>query len=187
MIFGGYDAELCAPLLREHDVPVIIPAVYRLPARRSDPYDAAYTLPARLRKAGIRFCIAGVDRFSASNLRNLPYHAATAVAYGLPHDEAMKAMTLYPAQILGVDDRVGSLAPGKDATLILTDGDPLETTTQVHAAFIQGRRVDLIESTRATVAEVSREVPAAWIVARRPLTCRPDSPRPPSPGASRPG
>jgi imidazolonepropionase-like amidohydrolase len=143
IIYGGYDAEVCVPLLREHDVPVIVPAVYRLPQRRSDPYDAAYTLPERLRKAGIHFCIAGVDQFAASNLRNLPYHAATAVAYGLPHDAALRAITLSPAEILGVDDRVGALAPGKDATLIVTDGDPLETATQVHAAFIQGRRVDL--------------------------------------------
>ena len=122
---------------------MIIPAVYRLPERRADPFDSAYTLPLRLSNAGIRFCIAGVDRFAAGNLRNLPYHAATAVAYGLPHDEAIRAITLYPAQILGVDDRVGSLTPHKDATLILTDGDPLDTTTHVHAAFIQGRRVDL--------------------------------------------
>jgi imidazolonepropionase-like amidohydrolase len=143
ILFGGYDAEACAPLLRAHDVPVIVPAVYRLPERRSDDFDAPYTLPERLRAAGVRFCISGVDRFAASNLRNLPYHAATAVAYGLPADEALKAITLYPAQILGVADRVGSLTPGKDATLILTDGDPLETATRVEAAFIQGRRVDL--------------------------------------------
>ena len=66
-----------------------------------------------------------------------------AVAHGLAYEEALKSITLYPAQILGVDDRVGSLEPGKDATLIITDGDPLETGTHVEAAFIQGRRVDL--------------------------------------------
>jgi imidazolonepropionase-like amidohydrolase len=143
IINGGYDAESCAALLREHDVPVIVPAVYRLPRRRSDPYDAAYSLPSRLHRAGVRFCIAGVDRFGASNLRNLPYHAGTAVAYGLPADEALKAITLYPAQILGVDDRLGSLETGKEATLIVTTGNPLETATQVELAFIAGRRVDL--------------------------------------------
>jgi imidazolonepropionase-like amidohydrolase len=73
----------------------------------------------------------------------LPYHAATAVAYGLPHDVGLAAITLAPAQILGVAHRVGSLEAGKDATLFVADGDPLETPTQVTAAWIQGRRVDL--------------------------------------------
>src|SRR5439155_23064187 len=98
-------------------------------------------LPQRLRDAGIPFCISG-DR-GASAVRNLPYHAATAAAYGLPKDEALKAITLYPAQILGVDDRVGSLLAGKDATLIVTDGDILETPTHVERAYIGGRAVDL--------------------------------------------
>ena len=109
IIYGGYDAESCAQLLRDNDVPVIINSVYRLPLRRSEPFDQAYTLAERLRKSGVQYCIAGVDRFGTSNLRNLPYNAATAVAYGLPPEEAMKSITLYPAEILGVDDRVGSL------------------------------------------------------------------------------
>jgi imidazolonepropionase-like amidohydrolase len=143
IIYGGADAPYCAALLKQHDVPVIVGSVYRLPRRRSDAFDDAYTLPARLHQAGVAFCIAGVDRFGASNLRNLPYHAATAVAYGLPEDEAIKALTLYPAQILGVASRVGSLEVGKDATLIVTTGSPLETPSQVERAFIQGRVVDL--------------------------------------------
>jgi len=91
-------------------------------------------------EAGVKFCIAcgGV-----SSIRNLPYHAAKAAAYGLPKDEALKAITLYPAQIMGVADRVGSLEKGKDATLIVTDGDPLEITTHIDKLFIQGRRIDL--------------------------------------------
>lgn len=143
VIFGGFDATECAPLLKKHDVPVIISAVYRLPRRRSDDYDSAYTLPNRLREAGVRYCISGSESSRVSNTRNLPYHAATAVAYGLPKDEALKAITLYPAQIHGVADRVGSLRNGKDATLIVTTGDPLETTSNVERAFIQGRAVDL--------------------------------------------
>ncbi|MCA9217859.1 MAG: hypothetical protein KDB27_32540, partial [Planctomycetales bacterium] len=83
IISGGYDAESCAALLRKHRVPIIVTSVYRLPARRSSPFDEAYTLPARLKKANVDFCIAGIDRFGTSNLRNLPYNAATAVAYGL--------------------------------------------------------------------------------------------------------
>lgn len=143
IIIGGYDAPLCADLLKRHKVPVIVSAVYRLPRRRSDGFDAPYTLPERLRQAGIQFCISGSASSRSSNARNLPYHAATAVAYGLPADEALKAITLYPARILGVSKRVGSLETGKDATLIVTTGDPLETATQVTDAWIQGRKVDL--------------------------------------------
>lgn len=143
ILAGGYDALACADLLKKHNIPVIVGGVYRLPLRRGDAYDAAYSLPARLHAAGLRFCIAGMDRHSASSVRNLPYHAATAVAYGLPADEGLKAITLSPAQILGVADRVGSLEVGKDATLFVSDGDPLETPTQVSAAWIQGRKVDL--------------------------------------------
>jgi len=143
IIRGGYDAERCAPLLRRHKIPVIIGGTYRLPKRRGDAFDAAYTLPERLRKAGVEYCISSGGLFGASNVRNLPYHAATAVAYGLAEDEALKAITLFPAQILGVDKQVGSLEPGKHATLFVSDGSPLLTETQVEAAFIQGRVVDL--------------------------------------------
>jgi len=143
IILGGYDAPLCAELLKANEVPVIVGGTYRLPMRRDDPYDAPFTVPERLRAAGIPYCIAGAGRFGASNARNLPYHAAMAAAFGLPADEALKAITLYPAQILGVADRVGSLEEGKDATLIITDGDPLETPTQVLDAYVEGRRVDL--------------------------------------------
>jgi imidazolonepropionase-like amidohydrolase len=143
IILGGFDAPLCAELLAEHDVPVIVAAVYRLPRRRHEDYDAAYTLPERLRKAGIKFCISSSGRFGASNVRNLPYHAATAVAFGLPPNEALKAITLYPSQILGVANHVGSLDVDKDATLFIADGDILETPTNVEAAFVQGRKVDL--------------------------------------------
>ncbi len=133
--------------MKKLDVPVIVGGVHRLPARRSEDYDSAFTLPARLREAGIKYCIAGeiggASSGGPSNVRNLPYHAATAAAYGLPADEALKAVTLYPAEILGVADRIGSLEPKKDATLIVTTGDPLEIATQVTAAYIQGRRVDL--------------------------------------------
>jgi imidazolonepropionase-like amidohydrolase len=143
IIAGGYDAPQCAELLKKHEVPVIVTGTYRLPRRRGDGYDAAYALPAKLHELGIRFCISSQGRSGASNVRNLPYHAAVAVGFGLAADEALKAITLYPAEILGVADRVGSLATGKDATLFVADGDPLETPTQVTAAWICGRKVDL--------------------------------------------
>lgn len=143
ILCGGYDAPLCAGLLNAYDIPVIVREVHRLPRRRDDDYDAAYTLPARLRDAGVRFCLTGEGRFGASNARNLPYQAATAVAYGLAPDEALRAITLSPAEILGVADRVGSLAVGKEATLFLATGDVLEVETQIEQAFVQGRRVEL--------------------------------------------
>lgn len=143
IIFGGYDAESCAELLRRYQVPVIVSAVHRDPRNDHDDYDAAYTLPERLRKAGIRFCISGSARSETWNTRNLPYQAATAAAYGLPRDEALKSVTLYPAQILGVADRLGSLEPSRDATIFVSTGDPLETDSQVTQAWIQGRVVDL--------------------------------------------
>jgi len=126
--------------LKSRDIPVIVQGIHSLPDRRWEGYDVPFTRPKKLYDAGVRFCIAGGG---ASNERNLPYEAATAAAYGLPKDEALKAVTLYPAQILGVDDRVGSLAVGMDATLIVTDGDPLETFTNVEREYIQGRDVDL--------------------------------------------
>jgi imidazolonepropionase-like amidohydrolase len=141
IILGGYGAADCAELLKKHEVPVIIAGVQRLPERASDFYDEPFTLASRLHEAGIKFCISGA--VEASQVRNLPYHAGMAAGYGLPADEALKSITLYPAQILGVADRVGSLEPGKDATLIVTDGDPLEIPTHVVRAFIQGRPVDL--------------------------------------------
>ena len=143
IIYGGNDAAEIAPLLVSQKVPVIVSGVYRLPRRRDAPYDHAYTLPERLRKAGVKFCIAGSARFDASNIRNLPYHAAMAVAFGLPRDEALRAITLSPAEILSVDDKVGSLETGKHASLIVADGDIFDTATNVTHAFVQGRKVVL--------------------------------------------
>ncbi len=142
IFYGGMAAEECAALLKSEQIPVILAGVYRLP-RTLKPYDEAYTLPARLQAVGVTYCISGAGRFGASTVRNLPYHAATAVAYGLGRDEAIRSITLSPAEILGVADRVGSLEPGKDATLFVADGDILEIQTLVTHAFVQGRSVDL--------------------------------------------
>lgn len=141
ILLGGYDAPDCAELIKQLDVPVVVGGVHRLPRRRDDPYDTPFTVPARLHEQGVKFCIASADR--ASMVRNLPYHAGTAAAYGLPPEEALKAITLYAAQIFGVADRLGSLEAGKDATLFVSTGDPLETPSQVTLAFIGGRKVDL--------------------------------------------
>ncbi len=140
VIVGGYDAAAAGELLRRNDVPVIVGGILRLPRRRGDAYDAPYTLPARLHRAGVRFCL---TNGSLWNERNLPYAAGTAVAYGLPAEVGLAAITLEAARILGVGDRVGSLEPGKDATLLVTNGDPMEEPTAVERAWIGGRAVDL--------------------------------------------
>ena len=140
VIVGGTDTWRIADELKRRDVAVITGPTLALPRHQGDPYDDAFTLPARLQAAGVRYCISdGGDAFGAMNARNLPYHAAMAAAFGLPKDEALKAITLYPAQILGVADQVGSIEPGKIADLVVTDGDPLEITTHVEQVWIAGR------------------------------------------------
>lgn len=146
VICGGADAMHCVEHLTAHDIPVILVATYRLPRRRSDPVDALYSLPSKLREAGVRFAIAGEGSGypgGASNIRNLPYHAGVAVAHGLPREEAVRAITQSAAEILGVADRVGTLTAKRHATLIVVDGDVLESDTRVIDAYVQGRKVDL--------------------------------------------
>ncbi|MBK8233328.1 MAG: amidohydrolase family protein [Candidatus Eisenbacteria bacterium] len=141
IIAGGYDAPEAAAELKAREVPVITQGLLAQPLRDWEPYDHAYTLPARLLAQEVTFCISTGGE--AANERNLPYHAAMAWSYGLPHDEAMKAITLYPAQILGVGDRLGSLEVGKEGTVCLWDGDPLDIRSHVTRAFIEGREIDL--------------------------------------------
>ncbi len=141
VIVGGYDAWRTTDLLKAKNVPVIISPIQRTPWRRWEAYDEPSTLPKKLYDAGVTYCIAGEG--GASNERNLPYHAAMAASYGLPKDEALKSVTLYPAQILGIADREGSLEVGKDATFIVTDGDPLEIMSNVTMEFIQGKTISL--------------------------------------------
>jgi len=144
VLVGGDDAWRVADELKARDIAVIAGPTLETPRRRSDAYDAAYVAPARLQKAGVRYCISdGGSSFNAMNSRNLPYHAAMAAAFGLPRDEALKSVTLYPAQILGVGDRLGSIEKGKIADLIVTDGDPLEITTHVEQVWVAGREMSL--------------------------------------------
>lgn len=140
VIVGGTDAPLAAHLIKPRNIPVIAVPIFTMPKRRDSDFDEPFSLPAKLYQAGIKFCIA---TGTSANARNLPDHAAKAVSYGLPADEALKAITLYPAKIMGVANTLGSLETGKDATLMITDGDPLEITTQVEKLYIQGRAIDL--------------------------------------------
>ena len=144
VLVGGHDAWRMAAQLKESDTPVIITLSTALPSRRDDGYDSVFGNAAKLHEAGVRFCMAMNGRNSeAPHERNLPYEASMASAFGLPKEEALKAVTLYPAQLLGIDDQLGSLQTGKAATLIVTNGDPLDFPTQIEAAYIDGRKIDL--------------------------------------------
>jgi imidazolonepropionase-like amidohydrolase len=145
-VVGGIEAWKVADLLKANDVAVIVSPVLTLPLHREDPFDATYANPGKLFAAGVRFCIAndGADaELSAMSDRNLPYQAGKAAAYGLPPAEALKAITLYPAQLLGVGAELGSIEIGKRATILVTDGDPIEVPTKVEQAYIDGARIDL--------------------------------------------
>jgi len=157
VIVGGRDADLCTDLLRRHDVSVIVTGTHKLPRSRDAAYDDPFTAPIRLEEAGVTWCLAsGGGPFGTAHERNLPYNAATAVAYGLDHAAAIRSITLGPAKIFGVDDEIGSLEKGKAATLIVTTGDPLEITTHVRHAFIDGREIDL-SNKQTELAEKYRE------------------------------
>ena len=146
VIRGGRDAHFVADRLARTGTPVLITSVLSSPSRAWEAYDSEYSLPAELYRAGVRFAIAGPS--SAPYATRLPYEAGAAIAFGLPEREAIRAVTLYPAQHLGIADRVGSLEVGKDATLLITTGSPLEYGTTIEQAYIQGREVDMVDAHR---------------------------------------
>lgn len=141
VILGGGDAWQIADFLKQNDVPVIVSGVLSMPRREDDPYDVNYSSPSKLQRAGVRFAISSGDE--GAEVRNLPYVAGMASAFGLPKAEALKAVTLYPAQIMGVADKFGSIEVGKVANLVVTDGDLLEAKTNTTYLFIDGRPVPL--------------------------------------------
>ena len=128
-------------LALEHGVGVIVSGTHKMPKRNDSNYDDAFTLPNRLQQAGIRWCLASGQ--GAAHERNLTHNAGTAVAYGLDHDAAIRAITLSAAEMLGVASRFGSIETGKSATLIITDGTPLEFSTSIERAFIDGKAIDM--------------------------------------------
>jgi imidazolonepropionase-like amidohydrolase len=141
IILGGNDAWKIASFLKERNVPVILSGVFDLPGREDDFYDVLYENPAKLQQAGVRFALSTGDE--GAEVRDLPYRAGMAAAFGLSRAEALKSVTLYPAQIMGVGDRLGSIETGKIANLVVTDGDLLEARTHVRHLFINGRQVPL--------------------------------------------
>jgi imidazolonepropionase-like amidohydrolase len=141
IILGGNDAWKVASLLKEKNIPVILTGVFSLPSREDDAYDALYENPAKLQQAGVRFCISTGD--AGPEVRNLAQYAGMAAAFGLSKADAVKSVTLYPAQILNVADRLGSIEVGKMANLVVTDGDLLEIRTRIKYLLIDGRPVVL--------------------------------------------
>ncbi len=140
VIAGGTGAREIAGTLAEKNIPVILGPVQRLPQGEDTAYDDPNTLPGVLHDAGVEIAFA---TFNSADSRTLPYEAANSVSWGLTKDAALEAVTLAPARVLGVDDRLGSLEAGKVGNLIVTDGDPLEITTEIEWVFIKGVPSDL--------------------------------------------
>lgn len=140
VILQPHDIAKAGPELKAKNVPVILGRVLALPETEDSEYDEGYTQPAEAYKAGVKFAL---GTFTNEFVRDLPYQAATAVAYGLPHDEAMKALTINPAQIWGAGDLIGSLEKGKLADLMVVDGDPMDVRTQIRHLFIKGKEITL--------------------------------------------
>ena len=136
ILAGGAEAWKVKDLLRSKNVPVILGPTLAAPPKEDDAYDRMLTQPEELRAAGVKIAFASFDNSFA---RRLGQQAANAVAHGLPPDEGLKAVTLYPAQIFGLEAQLGTVETGKIASLIVTNGDPLDVTTEVRYLFIKGQ------------------------------------------------
>src|SRR3984885_8855923 len=136
ILADAYESYKVLPLIKSHNIPVVLGPTLSLPLDRDDAYDQSFSIPAALYKAGIKFCI---GTFSSKQTRNLPYQAAAGVPFGLPKEEAYKSVSLNAAEIFGVGSKLGSITEGKTADLIVSDGDPLEPSTHVNMVFIDGK------------------------------------------------
>ena len=142
VIVGGTESYQIAYLLAENNVPVILDRQHALPSMEDDDVDQPYKTPAALQKAGVLFCLN--DTHDQSRFRNLAFNAGTAATYGLTKEQALSAVTLNPAKILGIEDKAGTIETGKDANLLIVNGDLLDMKSSVIGqAFIQGRNVSL--------------------------------------------
>lgn len=140
ILAGAAEAWKTVDLLKKDNIPVIIGPVLTLPQTEDDPYDSEYAMPGQLYAAGVKIAFGS---FNTSFSRRLPQYAGTSVGYGLPHEEALKAVTVNAAQMLGLDSELGTIEPGKIANLVVTNGDLLELRTQVKYLFIQGQLTSL--------------------------------------------
>ena len=139
-IFAGVtDGWKVADLLAENDIPCLVGSVMSLPGPK-DPFDAGYANAGILHKAGVK--VSFISR-GAADARSLPYHAGMSAANGLPKEEALRSVTINPAEMFGVDDKIGSIEVGKLANIVITDGDILEMRTHIKGLFINGEKVSL--------------------------------------------
>ena len=144
IIVGGSDSWRLTDLLVKNNIPVVIDQVEKIPTRRFEPIHLPYKLPFLLKQAGVQFCLNTIIGYpNDGNIRNLPNEAMRAAAYGLDKSEALRSITLSTAEILGVDDMIGSLDIGKDATFFISETPPMEMNPKILMAFIQGKEVDL--------------------------------------------
>ena len=144
IIVGGSDSWRLTDLLVKNNIPVVIDQVEKIPTRRFEPIHLPYKLPFLLKQAGVQFCLNTIIGYpNDGNIRNLPNEAMRAAAYGLNKSEALRSITLSTAEILGVDDMIGSLDIGKDATFFVSETPPMEMNPKILMAFIQGKEVDL--------------------------------------------
>jgi imidazolonepropionase-like amidohydrolase len=144
ILAGGRDAWKTAALLAEHQIPVIYEHTFSLPPQAHDPYDIHFKAPAILHEAGVKVLFSeGLGGRGATSLRNLPYAAAQAVAFGFPAHEALKSLTLHSAELFGVGDKLGSIEPGKEATFFICNGDLLDLRSKVARMWISGAEVSL--------------------------------------------
>lgn len=141
IIAGGQEAWKAADVLKANNIAVIYTNIYSLPVRQDDVYDFMYEAPSKMAQAGIKFCIASGD--TGANSRDLPYEAGMAGAFGLSKEDALKSVTMFPAEILGVADKMGSIDVGKMANIVVTDGDILDARTNIKYLFINGRLLPL--------------------------------------------
>ncbi len=142
VIVGGVDSWQIAGILKQNNIAVVLDQLHSLPVMADDDVDQPFKTPAMLQKAGLLFAINDDDGNSRN--RNLAFNAGTAVAYGLTREEALTAITLNAAKILGIADKTGSIETGKDANIVISDGDILDMKGNlVTHAFIQGRQVSL--------------------------------------------
>ena len=143
-IVGAREAHKMAAFLKENNIPVILDRIHRLPATESTGVDVPYKQASILYKAGVKFAFCYQGDMEAMGQRNLPFSAGTAVAHGLPYEEAVKALTLNTAEILGIDEHTGQIKAGMDATFFISKGDALDMMgNEVKHAFIKGQAIDL--------------------------------------------
>ena len=140
VLSGVAEGWRVADKIAEAGIPCLVGPMLSMPTRQSDRYDKAYANIGLMHKAGVKVAIRSGE---SENVRNLPYNAGFAAAYGLGKEEALRAITITPAEIFGVSDEVGSLEVGKKATLFVADGDPFETQTDIHHVFIDGYKIPM--------------------------------------------